>query len=46
MKYGATVIKFMPAGGVLSLTDPVKNIHATEHPVFVMKGGVIDVGGT
>ena len=23
MKYGATVIKFMPSGGVLSLTDPV-----------------------
>ena len=23
MKYGATVVKFMPSGGVLSLTDPV-----------------------
>ena len=25
--------------------NPLKNIHATEHPVFVMKGGVIYVGG-
>ena len=25
--------------------DPLKDIHATEHPVFVMKGGVIYVGG-
>ena len=24
--------------------DPLKDIHATEHPVFVMKGGVIYVG--
>ncbi|HEV2331676.1 MAG TPA: amidohydrolase family protein [Gammaproteobacteria bacterium] len=25
--------------------NPLKDIHATEHPVFVMKGGVIYVGG-
>jgi len=25
--------------------DPLKDIHATEHPVFVMKGGQIYVGG-
>jgi len=25
--------------------DPLKDIHATEHPLFVMKGGVIYVGG-
>ncbi len=25
--------------------NPLKNIHATEHPVLVMKGGVIYVGG-
>jgi imidazolonepropionase-like amidohydrolase len=25
--------------------NPLKNIHATEHPLFVMKGGVIYVGG-
>jgi len=24
--------------------DPLKDIHATEHPIFVMKGGVIYVG--
>jgi hypothetical protein len=25
--------------------NPLKNIHATEHPLFVMKGGVIYGGG-
>ncbi len=30
IKYGADVIKFMPSGGVLSLTDPVDNVQLTQ----------------
>jgi imidazolonepropionase-like amidohydrolase len=30
VKYGADVIKFMPSGGVLSLTDPVDNVQLTQ----------------
>jgi len=30
IKYGADVIKFMPSGGVLSLTDPVDNPQLTQ----------------
>jgi imidazolonepropionase-like amidohydrolase len=30
MKYGADVIKFMPSGGVLSLSDPVDNPQLTQ----------------
>jgi imidazolonepropionase-like amidohydrolase len=30
MKYGADVIKFMPSGGVLSLSDPVDNVQLTQ----------------
>jgi imidazolonepropionase-like amidohydrolase len=30
VKYGADVIKFMPSGGVLSLSDPVDNVQLTQ----------------
>jgi imidazolonepropionase-like amidohydrolase len=30
IKYGADVIKFMPSGGVLSLSDPVDNVQLTQ----------------
>ncbi len=30
VKYGANVIKFMPSGGVLSLSDPVDNVQLTQ----------------
>jgi hypothetical protein len=30
IKYGANVIKFMPSGGVLSLSDPVDNVQLTQ----------------
>jgi imidazolonepropionase-like amidohydrolase len=30
LKYGADVIKFMPSGGVLSLSDPVDNVQLTQ----------------
>src|SRR5262249_15300767 len=30
IKYGADLIKFMPSGGVLSLTDPVDNVQLTQ----------------
>ncbi|HEX8817095.1 MAG TPA: amidohydrolase family protein [Terriglobales bacterium] len=30
IKYGADVIKFMPSGGVLSITDPVDNVQLTQ----------------
>ena len=30
IKYGANVIKFMPSGGVLSLSDPVDNPQLTQ----------------
>jgi imidazolonepropionase-like amidohydrolase len=48
INYGANVIKFMPSGGALSLFDsvavpgnPIADITVTEHPVFVMKDGVV-----
>jgi len=30
IKYGANLIKFMPSGGVLSLSDPVDNVQLTQ----------------
>jgi imidazolonepropionase-like amidohydrolase len=30
IKYGADIIKFMPSGGVLSLSDPVDNVQLTQ----------------
>src|SRR6202008_2746021 len=30
LKFGANVIKFMPSGGVLSLSDPVDNVQLTQ----------------
>ncbi len=30
VKYGADVVKFMPSGGVLSLSDPVDNVQLTQ----------------
>jgi imidazolonepropionase-like amidohydrolase len=33
IKYGADVIKFMPSGGVLSLSDPVDNVQLTQEEI-------------
>jgi imidazolonepropionase-like amidohydrolase len=38
IKYGANVIKFMPSGGVLSLSDPVDNVQLTQDEMNAIVG--------
>jgi imidazolonepropionase-like amidohydrolase len=38
IKYGADVIKFMPSGGVLSLSDPVDNVQLTQEEMNAIVG--------
>ena len=38
IKYGANVIKFMPSGGVLSLSDPVDNVQLTQEEMNAIVG--------
>jgi len=38
IKYGADVIKFMPSGGVLSLSDPVDNAQLTQDEMNAIVG--------
>lgn len=38
IKYGADVIKFMPSGGVLSLSDPVDNVQLTQDEMNAIVG--------
>jgi imidazolonepropionase-like amidohydrolase len=38
VKYGADLIKFMPSGGVLSLTDPVDNVQLTQEEMNAIVG--------
>jgi imidazolonepropionase-like amidohydrolase len=38
IKYGADVIKFMPSGGVLSLSDPVDNVQLTQEEMNAIIG--------
>jgi imidazolonepropionase-like amidohydrolase len=38
VKYGADVIKFMPSGGVLSLSDPVDNVQLTQEEMNAIVG--------
>ena len=38
VKYGANVIKFMPSGGVLSLSDPVDNVQLTQEEMNAIVG--------
>ncbi len=38
IKYGANVIKFMPSGGVLSLSDPVDNPQLTQEEMNAIVG--------
>src|SRR5580692_2424375 len=38
VKYGADVIKFMPSGGVLSLSDPVDNVQLTQDEMNAIVG--------
>ena len=38
IKFGADVIKFMPSGGVLSLSDPVDNVQLTQEEMNAIVG--------
>jgi imidazolonepropionase-like amidohydrolase len=38
IKYGADAIKFMPSGGVLSLSDPVDNVQLTQEEMNAIVG--------
>jgi imidazolonepropionase-like amidohydrolase len=38
IKYGADMIKFMPSGGVLSLSDPVDNVQLTQEEMNAIVG--------
>src|SRR3569833_2239527 len=38
IKYGANVIKFMPSGGVVSLSDPVDNVQLTQEEMNAIVG--------